>query len=310
MQFIRKHRKASIIVLLVLIFGMIASFTFARYIYNVVYDYILETKGFYFNSSILTVNNKSYKINNWDGVNAYPLMIDLNNRKNSLVKTDVDIAYEIRVECSSNVTCSLSKESGVIDTVSENDSYTITVTPVAEFDENDVATVRTYATSTSPYKQTLSATYVIGVVKSKFTYNIEDSPNDLFFTLNLTNSVAYYKVEEAFGDYEIGDSVSLEAYEALSDIDKAKCYSAKITVTFDPNVAYLDMTAKPYLHRLTGSEQTVTIDGYQYVTKFTFKVDATSSEKIIFYKADKTQNYTYPIVNEDAIIDVDIDLVE
>ena len=293
MQFIRKHRKASIIVLLVLIFGMIASFTFARYIYNVVYDYILETKGFYFNSSILTVNNKSYKINNWDGVNAYPLMIDL-----------------IRVECSSNVTCSLSKESGVIDTVSENDSYTITVTPVAEFDENDVATVRTYATSTSPYKQTLSATYVIGVVKSKFTYNIEDSPNDLFFTLNLTNSVAYYKVEEAFGDYEIGDSVSLEAYEALSDIDKAKCYSAKITVTFDPNVAYLDMTAKPYLHRLTGSEQTVTIDGYQYVTKFTFKVDATSSEKIIFYKADKTQNYTYPIVNEDAIIDVDIDLVE
>ena len=61
MQFVRKHRKLSIIILLILVFGMIASFTFARYIYNIVYDYILETKEFYFNSSILNVNNKTYK---------------------------------------------------------------------------------------------------------------------------------------------------------------------------------------------------------------------------------------------------------
>ena len=69
-------------------------------IFLIVYDkinhYLLETKGFYFNSSILNVNGKNYLINNWDGVNNYPLTIDLNNRKSSLKKTDVDIAYEIR----------------------------------------------------------------------------------------------------------------------------------------------------------------------------------------------------------------------
>lgn len=309
MQFVRKHRKLSIIILLILVFCMIASFTFARYIYNIVYDYILETKEFYFNSSILNVNNKTYRINNWDGVNNYPLTIDLNNRKSSLKKTEVDIAYDIRVECSNNVQCNLDKESGIVDTGDGMDSYMITVDPVVEFDENDVATVRTYATSTSPYKQTLSATYIIGVVKKKFTYDIEDGANEIFCTLNLTNSVAYYKVEEAFGNYRVGDIIDLETYDTLSDANKDKCYSAKVTVTFDPRVVYLDMTANAYLKRI-GNVTTTNVNGYRYVSSFTFKVGATTSEKIIFYKADRTFDYTYPIVNETSIIDVDTDLVE
>ena len=185
----------------------------------------------------------------------------------------------------------------------------IVVDPIAEFDENDVATVRTYATSTSPYKQTISATYIIGVVKSKFTYNIEDGANEIFCTLNLTNSVAYYKVEEAFGNYRVGDIIDLETYDTLSDANKNKCYSAKITVTFDPRKLYLDMTANAYLNRI-GNVTTTNVDGHQYVSSFTFKVGATTSEKIIFYKADRTLNYTYPIVNETSIVDVDIDLVE
>lgn len=309
MRYIREHKKASIIVLCVLVFGLIASFTFARYIYNVVYDYILETKGFYFNSSILSVNNKTYRINNWDGVNNYPLTIDLNNRKNSLIKTDVDIAYDIRVECSSNVSCTLNKESGIVDIGDGVDSYTITVDPIVEFDENDVATVRTYATSTSPYKQTISATYIIGVVKKMFTYDIKDAPNEIFCTLNLTNSIAYYRVEEAFNGHRVGDVIDLDEYNSLSDANKDKCYSAKITVTFDPNKLYLDMTANAYLNRI-GSVTTTRINNYNYVSSFTFKVGATTSEKIIFYKANRTLDYTYPIVNETSIIDVDMDLVE
>ena len=37
-----------------------------------------------------------------------------------------------------------------------------------------------------------------------------------------------------------------------------------------------------------------------------FKLEATSSQKIIFYKYDVTKDYTYPIVNEQAIIGVDV----
>ena len=86
MKFIREHQTASKIVVASLFIFLFVSFTFGRYIKNILNSYILETKGFYFNSTILAVNGKNYSINNWDGVNSYPLTIDINNRKNS-VKT-------------------------------------------------------------------------------------------------------------------------------------------------------------------------------------------------------------------------------
>ena len=53
--------------------------------------YILETKNFYFNSSILNIRGKNYSIMNWDGVNAYTLTIDLNNYKTDEIYTTSDI---------------------------------------------------------------------------------------------------------------------------------------------------------------------------------------------------------------------------
>jgi len=46
MQKIRDHKKISIIVLVVLIIFVILSIAFGRYIYNMINNYILETKGF------------------------------------------------------------------------------------------------------------------------------------------------------------------------------------------------------------------------------------------------------------------------
>ena len=75
MEFVRQHRKISIIVLSTLIFVLLISISFGKYIYNVIDSYILETKGMYFNSSVLGVNTKEYRINNCDGVNAYNFII-------------------------------------------------------------------------------------------------------------------------------------------------------------------------------------------------------------------------------------------
>ena len=63
MKFIRKHRKISIFVLIFLIVFLGISIVFGRYIHNILNHYLLETKGFYFNSSILNVNGKNYLIN-------------------------------------------------------------------------------------------------------------------------------------------------------------------------------------------------------------------------------------------------------
>ena len=44
--------------------------------------------------------------------------------------------------------------------------------------------------------------------------------------------------------------------------------------------------------------------GYDYVNDITFGIDALSSNTIKFYKVDDSKDYTYPIVNNNSIVDV------
>ena len=147
MKYIRKYKRRSIIILCLLVFFLFISFAFGRYIHNIISQYLLETKGFYFNSSILNVNGKNYNINNWDGVNTYTLTIDLNNRKNAERVTRTDISYTINVNCPSTVSCTLSKNSGIIRADDETDSYQISVTPLQNFYANDTVLVETSVSS-------------------------------------------------------------------------------------------------------------------------------------------------------------------
>lgn len=309
MSFIRKNKLVSIIVLVLATLFLFTTVVFGRYIRNIISNYILETKGFYFNSTVLSMNGKNYSIVNWDGVNSYPLTIEVNNRKNNFRHTEVDINYTITANCPSTVTCTLSKNSGIIYASSSDyttDSYVLTVTPLQNFYEGDEVVVTTTVESTYPYHKQMSATYSIGVQKSNFSYNITDAVNDKFLSLNLINSISFYEVSEAFGDYNVHDHVSLDAYNHLTDTEKDKCFSAIVTVEYNPRVLFVDMTDSLYLHHLNTNYQETTIDGFQYVSRFSFKVNAASSNSIIFYKNDPTQNYTYPVVNNNSIITVSV----
>lgn len=289
-----------IVAIIVFCFGT----TLARYVYNAVNNYILESKGFYFTSSVLHMNNKKYKINNWDGVNHYVLTIDLMSRKNSLKSTTSDIEYETEVICPKEVTCKLSKTKGTIYQSAKVDSYQITITPTGNFYAGDEIEITTKATSTFPYHKTLSASYTIGVEKNKFSYKITDSKNAKYATLDLTNAVTYYQVEHAFGNHKVGDQIAVEDYNLLSAQDKENCFSAKVTISFPPEQLYLDITAMPYKNRLENSQKLTTVNGYSYISGFSFKIPASSSEKIIFYKEDITKDYTYPLINNTSVINV------
>ena len=85
---------------------------------------------------------------------------------------------------------------------------------------------------------------------------------------------------------------------------------AEVTISFVPNDIYLDMTNTKYLHRNTGSETLEKVNNYNYVSGFSFKMDASSSEKIMFYKHNPKKDYTYPIINETSIIQVDVNTAE
>lgn len=309
MKYIRRHKKLSIFILSFLIIFLLVASIYGRYIHNIIQNYILETKAFYFNSSILNINGKNYSITNWDGVNTYPLTIDLNNRKSDDVYTTTDIEYTISYECPSTVRCTLSKTTGIIHPLDATDSYQISVTPLSHFGEGDAVTITTAVESTSPYHKRMYATYTIGVERSDFSYEIVDSVNSKYLTINFTNSVSFYEVEEAFGDYSVGDHISLDQYNSLSASDQEKCFSAIVSISYNPNDLLVDMTNDAYLHRLSSNYYETTIDNYQWVSGFSFKINASSSSSILFYKNDITKNYTYPIVNDTPIINVSVQLV-
>lgn len=264
--------------------------SFGRYVYDAIHNYILESQNFYFNSTILSVNNPTYSVADWDGVNSYPITIDVNSKKNELVSTKSDISYQIEVDCPSSVVCSLSKTEGVIDKDSKTDSYIVTVTPIESFYEGDSVIISTSATATSPYSKSISASYNIGVENYGFSYHIEDSVGSKFFTLELTNSRPYYIVNKAFDSYKVGDVVSLDVYQSLSDIQKANCVSLELSISFDPNYVLLDLNENIYLNSL--SQSTTQINGYTYVNGITFQIGANSNEIITFYKNDINQDYT------------------
>jgi hypothetical protein len=286
---IQENRKLSIIILIELLLFLIISVTFGRYVYNVVHNYIIESKGFYFNSSVLKPNGKSYSINNWDGVNSYPFTIDINNKKNDEIYTQSDITYTIEVICPSSVTCVTSQNSGTIYKEAHTDSYTITVTPRQTFEAGDTITINTKVTSTFPYTKELSATYHLGVQKANFSYSIDDAAGEKFCTLNLTNSIGYYDCN--------GAQKTIQEYAAMTPAQQAQCYSAIIVLTFDPGNVLLDMTSNTYHNRLQTDYQEQQIGSNQYVKKYSFKVDPNSNTKVIFYKTNINANYTYTGVN-------------
>lgn len=308
MKFIRKHKTLSIVLMSVLIVFILVATVFGRYIHNIIQNYILETKNFYFNSSILNINGKNYSITNWDGVNAYTLTIDLNNRKTEEIYTTSDIEYTIQVNCPSTVTCALSKTSGILHPEDGTDSYQIVVTPIQSFGENDSVTLTTSVESSTPYHKTMSATYTIGVERSDFSYEIVDGTNEKFLTINFTNAITFYQVSTAFGDYQVGDYVSIEDYTHLTSAEQANCYSAIVSVRYDPEDLFVDMSNKYFINRLPTNYYEETLNGNQWVSGFSFKMNASSSAAINFYKDDITQNYTYPIVNNSSIIQVSVQL--
>lgn len=304
MKFFRKHKIFSIISIILLCAFIVVVTTFGRYIRNIIHNFILETKAFYFNSSVLNVNGKNFSIYNWDGVNTYTLTIDLNNRKNEERHTTTDIVYDITVSCPDTVQCTSNKSSGTIRPEDSTDTYQITITPINDFHAGDSVTISTSVTSRVPYVKTMSANYTIGVESNSFGYEIVDAVNEKFFNINFTNAISYYEVSEAFGDYKVGDRVSIDEFNELSSVDKDKCFSAIVTISFDPTVVFLDMSDDAYLNRLDTGYEEKTINGYKWVSKISFKVNPSSSKSVLFYKNDITKNYTYPIVNSKSIIDV------
>lgn len=281
-----------IISALILVLSIPLLITVSRYAIDSINNYFSRSKEFYFLSDKLTSDNYSYLINNWSGVDPYTIVINMSSMENNLLKTTYDIGYDITYTASSKIDCQLSKTSGVILASTNEDSFTLTLTPNTTLFDGDSASVEITATSTTAYDKTLKARFTLKVGQEQLSYSIVDRPYSPYLLSNITNTLSYYVVREAFGSYVINDRISISTYRALPDIDKAKCTSAEVKLTFDPTQYVLDMTNKNYLDAINVTY--INIGGYNYINSITFAVDALSSTNIRFYKDDVLEDNTYP----------------
>lgn len=339
----RKLPKVKIIFglfILLVLMTFILKPSFARYIYNGLKDYYYESQSFYFNCDKLSVNGSVFQLDNWDGVNPYPVDYHLNSIKNSLVASPDNIEYTISYECASNfytvitafgnysvgdrvsravynglsktnkekcraaATCTITKEEGLINTTSHADNFTIRIVPTATMNQDDYVELSVKVESSSPYTKELTGVVRLNVGIPGISYEITDKGNQPYLDFKITNTLDYYRVVVPFGTYSYGDTVEIDAYNNLSSADKAKCTSALIRLSFNPNIIVVDVTSDFYEDAYSYTTQT--ISGKDYINSITFGVDRVSSISIRFYKAEAANNYTYPYTNPTSIITFEV----
>lgn len=303
-SFLVIHKKMFILCLGI-VFLLTVGTSFARYVYVEIRDFYLASKNFYFNSDKLDDPIARYQIDNWSGVDSYSITFNMNSYKNNSVYAKSDITYDVEYRCSSNITCSISGDYGTIYTSDHTDSFVITINPNTTFSDGDSVWLEVDATSIKPYTKTLHGRFVIKIGKIGLSYEIVDKKNSPYFDFNITNTLDYYIVKEAFDNYEVGDKIDISTYLELSEANRKKCSSSVISLSFDPNKVRLDMTNSNYLNASSVSKEV--IDNYDYINGITFKVDALASTVVRFYKEDASMDYTYPFENNTSVIEFNHD---
>lgn len=298
-------RKQITIICVVIILAILAIHydTLSKFITDRFTSFYLRSKNFYFSSNLLDTNNSEYQIGTWSGVGNFNISFNLYSRDNEYLFSESDIEYEISVNCSSDVQCSASANSGTLyasDTTHTN-TITISVNPERVFLADERVTVDITARSTSPYVKVLRARFVYIVGREGVSYEIEDEANRTYLFLKVINDIDYCTVIEAFGDYSLNDHISDSEYRNLSATNKLKCVSQYINVSFDPDDLLLDNTSSILD---ISTYQTETISNIDYINSLRFAISPNSTVAIKFYKQDITNNNTYPMGNNPSIITV------
>lgn len=258
--------------------------TYGKYATNAVWNYYLGAKGFYFTSDYLSMENTQNVNQLWDGEKVY---FSLSNSDNELVATNFDISYEVTCEVeeentmcylngtTQNVyngvlsgyeTCKNTKNDGVdvtsySKTTCEIEGYTWQKeiakpelyfevvkedgTPVTD------ATVKITATSKSPYKKTLTGTFLLHRDSTSSGSILKSYTNNQYVEkLYLTNT---YNEEK------------------------------EVTISFDSQNHRL---AK---EKITIISHTTDENGY--INSFKIKLSSKKSKELTFYKTDFQATY-------------------
>ena len=253
-----------------------------RYISNEVKEVYLSSKGFFFKSDKLRENMPipTYKILNWSGIGKYEINFELHSYKNELEKAEYDMEYIVNCEPNDKLNWQINNNpinteySGIIYKNKNVDNITLTISPKGTLGEEENIDLVVNAISQNPYKKKISAKFKIKISNQKLNYQIED-----------------FK----------------QSGSAKVIVRNPKDTVNTMTLEFDPNLIRIDSNnnlvknSKKYTTQKIADKDGKEIE---YINSVTFDLPAETTKKIIFYKVDKSKDYTYPNSSNKSIINV------
>lgn len=274
-RYFKEHRKIAFCLILGVGFAFaLLAINYGRYVKDIFQMYYLRSQNFYFSSDRLTIHGKEYEIEPWNMEDDYTINLNLNSKLNNLEVTTEDIVFDITCETigenASKIDCSFSETSikrallnQKIQVINDNTTtLNLYVSKLQDASDGDKLSVKVTATSKSPYAETLSATFTLIKGDYEVSYEIEDSPGDVYFKTIVTN-----------------------ASDNVSDI------TLTIPNAYLGDHVVLDMT-NPILTSTDYDVETQTnSNGYIQVVKFTMQPK--TSMMLRYYKLDKTKNFSY-----------------
>ena len=281
---------------LILVFCLVAvtlCFCFtslARYSSSSVWNYYLESHGFYFSSDFLGNGNNNVDTL-WDGSSVH---FNIKNSSNGSLITDYDIRYNVSCEVLDDVsaTCKLNG--------TNNSYYTGVLSSnsrcVNDIDEVDVSSfnkteceIKGYSFENLAVNQDIyfdvvpDEGYELSNVEVLVTVN-STSP----YRKSISGVFSLFKNSRDLGSISkvINDGVDSDDLIITNSFDTRKC----VNIKFDSSKRIVDVD---------DSMTNISVDASGYVKEFNISIDGLSSKKIKFFNKDFSYNYSV----DDFIVD-------
>ena len=285
----KKNTKNLLIIVGVIgfVFIITSGFTYAKYVKDAIWNYYLNSNGFYFSSPDLSISGEKNINNNWDGEST---SFTISNSLNDSLISERDIKYK--------VTCTVKGESA---------EYATCRLMGTESDEYE-GTLSTYAHCSNDIDDTDVSIFSKNVCESNgYKWVQEKTSKELYFDIvELTETkISELEVEikaESISPYSkvlIGDYILSRGISKVGSLDlKYKSYD-----NYD-NLIVSNTYEEDKCLKLSWNSEDLRIDidtnqisSYQtdengYINEIVFKLNRNNSKSHIFYKTDFNAVYT------------------
>lgn len=250
----RHFKKQLILILIILTYILSLSFISGRYVLKKINSHLSASKEFYFYSDKLSEEQDTEYHINWYGNEECIIPINLYTKLNNLKTMEHDIKYKVEyIILTDNATCELSKEEGVVSSINNTDTFSISVTPTQNMNNGEKIEVEVIVSTVDNFEKILTRKFVINMGNEEVLYKIDDERGRAYFNLIINNS-----------------------------------QKEKLTIEFNPSEVIIDVT-NPIFENL---QSYTLLSNTNYLNKVIFAIEPMSNTSIKFFKRDEMQNYT------------------